>query len=359
MRPIVLAGLMLAWNASPAVAADPAAVARQRLLRGNLAEARDLYEKLASDPKQAVAAAIGLSRTWEGEGELDKAAEAIDAALKSSSANPTLLARRAELSYLRGRLDDALQAAESAIAQQDDEFLARWVRANIRLDRGELTGADTEFRWFVRTYTARDSASKPIKDADTLLLVAQAGTINARWHNLSDQFRFILTEVLNDALRADADFWPAEQLAGELLLEKYNRPEALASFDKVLAINPRAVPALVGKGRLALQEFELKSAEQFAQQALAINPRSIDGLHLLADVHFISGELTPTQNRLRQARSINPHDEATLGRLAACLFVAKQTSEFDRALHRSESPRSDAGPILVRTRFPARRSPAL
>ena len=231
--------------------------------------------------------------------------------------------------YDRGHLDEAAQAADAAIAKQDDEFLAHWVRANIRLDRGDLTEADSEFRWFVKTYTAHDSASKPIKDADTLLLVAQAGAVNARWHNLSDQFRFILTEVLNDALRADADFWPAEQLAGELLLEKYNRPEALTSFDKVLTINPRAVPALVGKGRLALQEFELKTAEQFAQQALAINPRAIDALHLLADVHFISGELIPTQNRLQQARSINPNDEATLARLAACRFVSHETKEFD------------------------------
>ena len=102
MRPIVFAGLMLAWSLSPAAAADPAAAARQRWLRGNLAEARDLYQKFAGDPKQAVTAAIGLSRTWESEGELDKAGQAIDAALKSSPANPTLLARCAEL-YLLAR----------------------------------------------------------------------------------------------------------------------------------------------------------------------------------------------------------------------------------------------------------------
>ena len=97
MRAIVLAGFMLAESTSLAVAADSAAAARQRWLRGNLAEARDLYAKLAKDPKQATTAAIGLSRCWETEGELDKAAEAIDGALKTAPADPKLLARRAQL----------------------------------------------------------------------------------------------------------------------------------------------------------------------------------------------------------------------------------------------------------------------
>src|SRR5262249_34676671 len=157
-------------------------------------------------------------------------------------------ARRAELHYLRGRLDDALKAADAAVAQQDDQFLARWVRAVAYRDQGELAKADAEFRWFVRTYTRRDQAGQPIKDADTLLLVAQAGAENARCPRLSDQFRFILNEVYGDALKADRDLWPAEYQAGMLLLEKYNRGEALAAFDKALAINPRAAEALVGKG---------------------------------------------------------------------------------------------------------------
>src|SRR5947208_2281550 len=291
--PIIVA--ILAGSLPPfCAAADPAASARQRWLRGNSAEARELYEKLAQDSQHAVAAAIGISRTWEDEGELDKASAAIETALKAGLQHPDLLARRAQLQHLRGRLDDAAKEAEAVVAKVPDHFLAHWIRAQVRLDRGDTEGADAEFRWFVRTYTARDQANNPIKDADTLLLVAQAGAINARWHNLSDQFRFILNEVLNDALKADPDFWPAEHLAGALLLEKYNRPEALTAFDKALTINPRAVPALVGKGRLALQQYELKDAEQFARQAIGINPRAIEALHLLADVHFVSGEVAET-----------------------------------------------------------------
>src|SRR5262245_39155686 len=335
--------LLLIALAAPAPAADTPAAARQRWLRGNTAEARALYDDLANDPKHRVAAAVGLSHTWEDEGEYDKAVRVLDDALKAAPEQPDLLARRAELHYLRGRFEDALRAADAAVAKQDDQFLARWVRARVYRDRGDLPKADTEFRWFVRTYTQRDRAGRPIKDADALLLVAQAGAENARWHRLSDQFRFILNEVYNDALRADPDLWPAEYQAGVLLLEKYNRGEAKTAFDKALAINPRAAEALVGKGRSALQVLELKEAEQFAERALAINPRLPDALHLFADVHLVSGETAEALKRLEQAKEVNPRDERTLGRIAACYFLLKRTADFDALCAAAEKQNPKAG----------------
>ncbi len=331
-------GLLLFAVCGSAAAADLAA-ARKRWLHGNSAEARSLYESLPDSPQRA----IGLSRAWESDGEYDKAAAVIDAALKASPDDADLLARHAELHYLRGQLGEALKTADAAIAKRDDHFLARSVRAKVYRDTGELQKADVEFRWFVRTYTARDRAGKPIKDADTLLLVAQAGAENARWHNLSDQFRFILNEVYGDALKADPDLWPAEYEAGMLLLEKYNRGEAKSAFDKALAINPRAAEALVGKGRAALQQLELKDAEDFAEKALAINPRLPAALQLIADVHLDSGEAHAALKRLEEAKAVNPRDESTLGRVAACFFILKRQADFDALCVAAEKQNPKAG----------------
>src|SRR5204863_9458799 len=135
---------------------------------------------------------------------------------------------------------------------------------------------------------------------------------------------FILNEVYGDALKLDADLWPAEHGAGMLLLEKYNRGEAKAAFDKALAINPRAAEPLVGKGRAALQQLELKEAEQFADRALAINPRLPEALRLAADVHLVSGETAEALKRLEEAKAVNARDESTLGRIAACYFLQKR-----------------------------------
>ena len=313
-----------------AVADEPALKeARQRLLHGNYDEARVLYEKLAKDGKQRIPVTIGLSRTWQSQGEYDKALAVVDAVLKDSPKDADLLARRAELLYQRGRWEDAGKAAEAALAGNNGHFLARWIRARIYWDRGDLDKADAEFRWFVRTYTERSNDDKDIKDPEELLLVAQAGSENARWHSLADQFEFILRDVYVDTLKYDKDQWQANYQAGMLLLEKYNRGEALDELDKALKINPNAAEVYAGKGMAALQKLEIKEAEQFAESALKINPNSPEGLRLQADVHWATGDITSAVRALEQTRKVNPRDESTLGRLAACFHVLHRQADFD------------------------------
>ncbi len=99
--------------------------ARQRWLKGNYEEARERYETLARDAKQQVAATVGLSRVFQSLGEYDKALETLDAVLKDKPKDADLLARRAELLYLRGRWDDAEKAAETALAEDKDHSLLR------------------------------------------------------------------------------------------------------------------------------------------------------------------------------------------------------------------------------------------
>jgi tetratricopeptide (TPR) repeat protein len=292
--------------------------ARQRWLHGNYEEARALFETLAKDAKEQVAAVYGLSRTLQTQGEYDKALEVLDTALANHPSAAELHARRAELLYLRGRWDDALSAVEKALAIKPENFLARWVRGQIASDRADLTRADAEFRWFVRTYSERSNKDDDIKDPDELLLVGLAGAENARWHNLSDQFQVILRDVYGDALKADKGFWLAEYQAGILLLEKYNRGEALDAFAKALTINPNAAEALVGKAQAALQKYEIRDAEQLVERALKINRNLPEALRLRADIHLLAGDLEAASRALECARRINPRSEATLGRIAAC-----------------------------------------
>ncbi|MGH7225601.1 MAG: tetratricopeptide repeat protein, partial [Gemmataceae bacterium] len=166
-----------------ALAAPPSlTAARESWLRGNYGEAREMYETLAKDAKQRSAATIGLSRALESEGEYDKALKVVEAASKDPSKDAALLARKAELLYQRGRWDDAEKTANAAIDINKDHFAARWVRARIYRDRGDMKKADVECRWFVRTYTRRDAKDDPIKDAEELVLVGLAGAENARWN---------------------------------------------------------------------------------------------------------------------------------------------------------------------------------
>jgi tetratricopeptide (TPR) repeat protein len=317
---LVVAVPALAAAQSPALKA-----ARQRLLRGNIEEAIAAYEALAKDPAQKNAAALGLSRAYQAQGEYDRALAVVETALRGNSNGLGLQARRAELLYLRGRWDEAEKAAENVLAADKQNTLARWVRGQIYRDRGDVKRADSEFRWFTRLYNEAD-----VKDPDDLLLIGLATTEYSRWHkDLADQFTFILNEIYGAAVKADPDLWPANYHAGMLLLEKYNRPEAEDEFDKALKVNPGAAEALVGKGLLKLEQLEIKDAEGYAERALKLNPRLPEALRLRADVHLFSNDVAAALKELETARQVNPRDESTLGRVAACLYFQRKNADLD------------------------------
>jgi len=104
---LLLAVLVLSVVAFSLRAGGTLIEARQTWLKGNYAEAQEIYAPLAKDAKSRGPASIGLSKALVSEGEYDKALAAVDAALKDLPANVDLLARRAELLHARGRWDDA------------------------------------------------------------------------------------------------------------------------------------------------------------------------------------------------------------------------------------------------------------
>ncbi len=335
MRTSLAALLLLAFGtvatAQPKKwSAGPFAEARQRLQKGNFEEARVAFEELAKkDAKLAPDAAVGIAAAHRAVGDADKAFTTLSDALKAAADNPNLLAARADLYFEVGKWDEAEKDADAAVAKKDDQLLARWTKARLLRDRGKVEDADKAMRWIVRYYTARSNADNDISNPDELLIVAQAGAENARWNKLPNQFRFILNEVLNDALKADPDRWYAEYLAGSMLLEKYNRPDATDAFDKALKINPKAADAMVGKGYVALQKFELKEVENQADRALKVNPRHPAALQLKSAVYLIAGDFPVAEQLLLQAKAVNPRDEFTLGRLAGVYHMQRRQAEFD------------------------------
>jgi tetratricopeptide (TPR) repeat protein len=332
--------LLLSLPALAAAEGPSLKSARQRFLRGNIEEAVAQYEELAKDPKQKAAAVVGLSRCHEAQGNYDEALAVVDDALKTDAKSLDLLNRRAELLYVRGRWDDAEKAAESALVVDKQSVRARWVRAQVWRDRGQLAKVKPELPWFTRLYNGTD-----VKDPDDLLALGQAVSEYSRWNKgLADQFQDILTELYGGALQADKDYWPAEYESGMLLLEKYNRPEALAAFEKALTINASAPEPYVGKALAAMEKLELKEAEGFAERALKTNPRLPAALRVRADLHLFAGDYAAALKELDTARKVNPRDEETLGRVAACLLLQKKNADFDALVQ--DVTKHDASPAV-------------
>jgi tetratricopeptide (TPR) repeat protein len=317
--------------------------ARQTLLKGNYAEAQEIYAALAKDPKLRPAASVGWSKALASEGEYEKALGVIEQALKESPKHADLLARRAELLHFHGQWDEADKAVQQALAEKDDHFLARYVAALIERDRGNTARAEEAFRWFVRTYTQRNQGDMEITEPDDLHLIGLAATEYARYRHLTDQFEFIVNELYPDAIKLDKLFWHAEYERGRLFAEKHNQASAEKAFTRTLTINPRVAEVFVAKGELAMRRLEVKDAEQFAEQALQINPKLPAALRLKADVHLFSGELEPALKEIAAAQAVNPRDEATLALYAATLHAQRKQKDFDAVLKEVEAFNPKAG----------------
>ncbi|MCI0680560.1 MAG: tetratricopeptide repeat protein [Gemmataceae bacterium] len=340
---LFVAVVLLGLSASPANAGGSLKSARDTWLKGNYAEAQEIYAELNKNPKLRAAASIGLSKALESEGEYDKALAAIDAVWKDAPDNADVLARRAEILFGRGRWDEAAKSAQQAIDEKEDHLLARWVLAVLERERGNHAKADDAFRWFVRTYTQRSNAGMDITDPDELHLVGKAAAEYARYHQLSEQFDFLVNTLYADALSADKRFWQAEFEKGRIFQEKHNKAAAERAYTRALVLNPRAAEVFVARGEMALARLEIKDVEQLAEQALAINPKLPEALRLKADVHLFSGELAEAQKALAAARAVNPRDQATLALVAVCLHAQKKQAEFQAVIKEVESFNPNAG----------------
>lgn len=299
--------------------------ARKLLLTGKLEEAKDEYQELLKDLKSAQAATIGLSKINEEQGDLNTALK-----LVSDLKNPTadVYGRKAELQFLMGQWNDSEASATSALLQNPSHLQARWVKAKILWEGGDIAKALVEFQWFVKSYSDKLETPNAYSKPEDLLIIAQASLENARWYALGDELETILNDLLKETLKIDPNFWPAEALAGKILLEKHNRPEALTAFSKVLAINSEAPDALVGKGEAAIQKMEYQEAESFAQRALKSNPNHPDALMLLSEISLAEGNFAKARELLGLAKKARPRNEKILGRLGALAWLDGKTAEL-------------------------------
>ncbi len=311
----------LLFAAQHAVAQDLRS-ARQHLQRGRYEEAEEAYAKLVETDIQSVAARVGHARSLVALGRLDDAVGTLTPTDDTLAKQPSFLAERARIEFSRGNLDVAEKLAGEAIKQEDENLLARLVRARVMVECGKLDEANDEFRWFVRFYNRAQPTG-----GETLLLIGEGASEYARWNSVSGIFNFIVNTLCPDALQADPLLWEAHLLSGSLLLEKYNRAQAVPDIQRALAVNPRAVDALVAVGVAALEKHDVDGAATFAKQALDIQSRSVPALQLSVDVLLMKGQLAEALKTLQQARHINPIDQGTLGRLAACHYLLSLSTD--------------------------------
>ena len=304
----------------PATAGD----ARKLWQNGRYAEALEAFDALdgakpAPTGKVAATIALGRADALASQGETDKAADALQAALHDEPANPDFLARLAELRFSRGDWPGASAAAADALKGDPDHLAARWAEAKLLEARGETEKAVEAWKWFVDRYNA--GRDKIASDADKLLIVGQAAEryyrAKARGQELAENLNDVISEIYEGAVKLDPNCWQAPWLEGRLFLAGYDESKALPELTRALRINPLAAEVLVTLGQADLQGYKLSNGRQKVERALRANPKYAPAHVLLADLNISDERFSDAKAAALKAVAENPHDEDALARLAA------------------------------------------
>ena len=114
---------------------------------------------------------------------------------------------------------------------------------------------------------------------------------------------------------------------GELFLEKYNRSEALKSFQAALKARPDYVPAQVGLAKTTLEE-DPPAAKSTIEAALKINPSYVPAHLVIAELALDNRERDEARGWIEKALGVNPNSLDARSLDAAMAFLEGRTSDF-------------------------------
>jgi len=134
-------------------------------------------------------------------------------------------------------------------------------------------------------------------------------------------------EYLQDASSIAPDSVEVNTEWGELLLEKYNRAEAVRSYEMALKADADNPVALIGMAR-ALSEDNPPQAVALAQRVLKANPRDVDALLVMAETTIGKDRKPEAKEWLAKARAVNPKSREALALEGAIAYVEGDTETF-------------------------------
>ncbi len=134
-------------------------------------------------------------------------------------------------------------------------------------------------------------------------------------------------EYLQDASSIAPDSVEVNTEWGELLLEKYNRAEAVRSYEMALKADADNPVALIGMAR-ALSEDNPPQAVALAQRVLKANPRNLDALLVMAETAIGKDRKPEAKEWLGKARAVNPKSREALALEGAIAYVDGDTETF-------------------------------
>jgi tetratricopeptide (TPR) repeat protein len=261
------------------------------------------------------------------------------AAAPAAPATPFQAARRA---FIEGRYAD-VDTLTGKLDLKDPNVVA--LRGRAAIARGKYSDAETSLQAAASRAPSSEAALE-LGLLQQMLSRPEARTTLSRVATLADTSRTAADlaragralQALGQYQEANTAFRDAAALApanaaiqtawGDLFLEKYNKAEAVKSYQAALEIDPRWAPALVGGAR-ALEDENPPQAASLVKRALEINPSSVDAHVFLANQAIDAERRGEARELLAKALAINPSSLDAHSTLAALAYVEDKTPEFE------------------------------
>jgi tetratricopeptide (TPR) repeat protein len=242
------------------------------------------------------------------EGRFDEADAMAD---KLDARDPSVAAIKARSAIARGRYAQAEALLRPVVAR------APASEAGLELGLLQQMLGRPDATAFLERVAAQADTSR---DPQEVARAGRALRALGRFKEANAAYRDAATDAPGDA--AIQTGW------GELFLEKYNRPEALRSFQMALQADPRWTPALVGSAR-ALSDDNPPQAITLAKRALELNPSSVDAHIFLAEEATDAGHHDEALAALDKALAVNPSSLDARALRGAIAYIKDQPQEFE------------------------------
>lgn len=257
-----------------------------------------------------------LYYSWIRTGEYTKAREKFEAWSTASPNAGSIRLAAGRINHVTGNYDRALTHLNVIQNVSIVAVPAQYEKASVLEDTGKRAEAEPIYNKLIDGYLNKGTTAP-----NDLLWVARAMWATERFHDAND-----LLKIVTQANPRNAE---AFVTWGDLLGEKYNEPEAIASYQDALKIDANMPEARLGLAR-ALASSEPEKAAAELEKAMTTNPNSPEGHLLIAEQSIDSEQYDKAQADIGKALAVNSKSSEALSLLASISFLQNKTDEFNK-----------------------------
>ena len=257
-----------------------------------------------------------LYYSWIRQGEYTKARERFGAwATARPNAGPIRLAA-GRIDRITGNYPQSMANLNAIQNFAGVGTAAQLEKARLLNDTGKRAEADALYRKIIDNYQ-----NGLIRGNADLLYIAEAMWATESFQDANDVLR-----LATEANPRNAEAFVAW---GDLLLEKYNQPEAIASYQDALKIDAKLPEAHLGLSQaFALSDPEKSRPE--LEAAIASNPNSPAAALMKANQNIDSEQYDKAEASIAEALAVNPNSTEAFSLLATINYLRGNKAEFDK-----------------------------